>query len=344
MIALGLAAVALAALAAAGSRGARGGRAGARLGRVRRRRIPALRIPARPDRTGACRDRRGERDRARRLHPHAGAEDRDHAEIRALRAAGGRRAAACASPQHLRLDGELREVTALLTDVEGFSQMTEGSDPRALVRVLDAYFDRVTELIVAHGGMVDKIVGDAVARLLQYSGAACRTMPTRRSDARGRSLLRRRRFAETGSRRRSVSAARVRHRNRHGDRRRRRRPAASRLHGLRRGREQGGALPGRQQDVAIVDLHRARTQWPASAGEIALRPLGRIAARGMQGCAEVFEPWRDDVPAKPAAALRRGRGAERGRPGRRAADVFARWPQDLPDDPVVAMWLEKLTA
>jgi adenylate cyclase len=65
-------------------------------------------------------------------------------------------------PETLKLDGELKEVTALLTDVEGFSGMTERSEPRILVATLDAYFDRVTELIVGHGGMVDKIVGDAV--------------------------------------------------------------------------------------------------------------------------------------------------------------------------------------
>ena len=37
-------------------------------------------------------------------------------------------------PETLRLDGELREVTALLTDIEDFSSMTEKSDPRMLVR------------------------------------------------------------------------------------------------------------------------------------------------------------------------------------------------------------------
>ena len=37
-------------------------------------------------------------------------------------------------PETLRLDGELREVTALLTDIEDFSSMTERSDPRMLVR------------------------------------------------------------------------------------------------------------------------------------------------------------------------------------------------------------------
>src|SRR3712207_374557 len=40
--------------------------------------------------------------------------------------------------------------------------MTESSDPRSLVEVLDLYFDGVTEIVVQHRGMVDKIVGDAV--------------------------------------------------------------------------------------------------------------------------------------------------------------------------------------
>ena len=65
-------------------------------------------------------------------------------------------------PGLLKLEGEMREVTALFTDVEGFTAMTERADPRALVHVLDRYFDEMTQIVVAHCGMVDKIVGDAL--------------------------------------------------------------------------------------------------------------------------------------------------------------------------------------
>jgi adenylate cyclase len=70
-----------------------------------------------------------------------------------------------ARPDDLRLEGESREVTALFTDIEGFTNMTERAQPRALIALLDAYYQLLADIVVAHGGMVDKIVGDAVIAL-----------------------------------------------------------------------------------------------------------------------------------------------------------------------------------
>ncbi len=69
------------------------------------------------------------------------------------------------SPDAVRLEGETREVTAIFTDVEGFTAMTERAQPRDLVALLDAYFQMLADIIVDHGGMVDKIVGDAIHAL-----------------------------------------------------------------------------------------------------------------------------------------------------------------------------------
>jgi len=67
-----------------------------------------------------------------------------------------------ANPSSLKLSGERREITALFTDIEGFTQTTRDSGPEQLVSVLDGYFDGVTRIVGEHGGMVDKLVGDAV--------------------------------------------------------------------------------------------------------------------------------------------------------------------------------------
>jgi adenylate cyclase len=67
-----------------------------------------------------------------------------------------------ADPGALRLRGEMREVTALFTDIEGFTGMTERADPADLVALLDAYFDATTRVVIDHGGMIDKIVGDSI--------------------------------------------------------------------------------------------------------------------------------------------------------------------------------------
>jgi adenylate cyclase len=67
-----------------------------------------------------------------------------------------------ADPGALRLRGEMREITALFTDIEGFTSMTERAQPTDLVALLDAYFEAATRIITDHGGMIDKIVGDAI--------------------------------------------------------------------------------------------------------------------------------------------------------------------------------------
>jgi adenylate cyclase len=67
-----------------------------------------------------------------------------------------------AQPTLVRLEGEMREITAVFTDIEGFTAMTERAAPADLVALLDDYLDAVTRAVTDHGGMVDKIMGDAV--------------------------------------------------------------------------------------------------------------------------------------------------------------------------------------
>jgi adenylate cyclase len=69
------------------------------------------------------------------------------------------------NPDELRVAGEKRIVTALVTDIEGFTALTERVGPEAIVSLLDRYVDLVAGLIIEHGGMVDKFVGDGVLGL-----------------------------------------------------------------------------------------------------------------------------------------------------------------------------------
>ncbi|MET3613448.1 adenylate cyclase [Rhizobium aquaticum] len=69
------------------------------------------------------------------------------------------------APETARMAGEAREVTALFTDIEGFSSLARRIDPKMLVGLLDTYFSEVNALIEKRGGMIDKVVGDAVHAL-----------------------------------------------------------------------------------------------------------------------------------------------------------------------------------
>ncbi len=68
-------------------------------------------------------------------------------------------------PGLLRLSGERRLVTALFTDLEGFSAATNTLPPEALIATLDRYFAVLNAQVLAQGGMVDKIVGDGMHAL-----------------------------------------------------------------------------------------------------------------------------------------------------------------------------------
>lgn len=65
-------------------------------------------------------------------------------------------------PGRGRMAGEERIVTALFTDIEGFSTLAKRVGPKELVALLDVYFTEVNKLVADHGGMIDKVVGDAV--------------------------------------------------------------------------------------------------------------------------------------------------------------------------------------
>jgi adenylate cyclase len=69
------------------------------------------------------------------------------------------------NPDLGRVAGEERQVTALFTDIESFSTLAQKIGPHDLVKLLDIYFSEVNALVARHGGMVDKVVGDAVHAL-----------------------------------------------------------------------------------------------------------------------------------------------------------------------------------
>ena len=54
------------------------------------------------------------------------------------------------------------DVTVLLSDLRGFTSMSERHDGPTLLDMLNRYLVRMTEIAVSHGGVIDKFMGDAV--------------------------------------------------------------------------------------------------------------------------------------------------------------------------------------
>ena len=67
-----------------------------------------------------------------------------------------------ANPARLRLEGERRDVTVLATDITGFTTLSEGRQPEMLTDLLNDYFDRLTTVVMDHGGTIERLNGDGL--------------------------------------------------------------------------------------------------------------------------------------------------------------------------------------
>ncbi len=67
-----------------------------------------------------------------------------------------------ASSRPPQLGGETRSVTVFFSDLAGFSSITEKMAPAEVVALMNEYLSAMTDVVEAHGGFVDKYIGDAI--------------------------------------------------------------------------------------------------------------------------------------------------------------------------------------
>jgi len=65
-------------------------------------------------------------------------------------------------PETLRLGGEKKEITVMFSDIAGFSTFSESMPPEELVYFLNQYLSAMSDIILEHGGTIDKYEGDAI--------------------------------------------------------------------------------------------------------------------------------------------------------------------------------------
>ncbi len=62
----------------------------------------------------------------------------------------------------LQMGGEVREVAMLMSDLRGFSGLSERLGPSAMIGLLNRYLARMTPVILQHRGVIDEFIGDAI--------------------------------------------------------------------------------------------------------------------------------------------------------------------------------------
>jgi adenylate cyclase len=66
------------------------------------------------------------------------------------------------NPEGLQLGGEERKVTILMSDLRGFTSLAEQLSPTQVVAFLNRYLETMVNVIMAHHGTIDEIIGDGI--------------------------------------------------------------------------------------------------------------------------------------------------------------------------------------
>jgi len=72
------------------------------------------------------------------------------------------------SEEGLKLGGENREISILMSDLRGFTALTSSMTPEQVIKFLNRYLGKMVEVILDYHGIIDEIIGDGI---LAFFGA-----------------------------------------------------------------------------------------------------------------------------------------------------------------------------
>jgi adenylate cyclase len=66
---------------------------------------------------------------------------------------------------------KMKDVTILMSDIRGFTSISEHYSPIKIIEALNTYFEIMVPIIARHGGEVDKYMGDSIMALFYIEGS-----------------------------------------------------------------------------------------------------------------------------------------------------------------------------
>lgn len=66
------------------------------------------------------------------------------------------------SPKGPEIGGTRKTVTILMSDLRGFTSISESRDPEEMVQLLNRYLGKMSRIILKYDGLIDEIIGDAI--------------------------------------------------------------------------------------------------------------------------------------------------------------------------------------
>ncbi len=66
------------------------------------------------------------------------------------------------TPGGLEIRGEKRRITTMMSDVRGFTALTESLTAQQIVSLLNIYLGRMSDVIQLHGGTIEEFIGDGI--------------------------------------------------------------------------------------------------------------------------------------------------------------------------------------
>ena len=72
------------------------------------------------------------------------------------------------SSDGLKLGGEIREISMMMSDIRGFTALTANMNPEHIITLLNRYLGRMVDTLIDFRGIIDEIIGDGI---LAFFGA-----------------------------------------------------------------------------------------------------------------------------------------------------------------------------